>query len=111
MPTYLSTEQLSASLGMRDLTDPAAGPHAMQELLDSVVEALTSSWGVPERLLRISSLVPGRRQLRPAGLRHGSHHAGHPILAIRERDGNAAKPHLRLYPAATPVSRSIGIPR
>jgi phenylalanyl-tRNA synthetase alpha chain len=58
MPTYLSTEQLSASLGMRDLTDPAAGPHAMQELLDSVVEALTSSWGVPERLLRISSLVP-----------------------------------------------------
>ena len=58
MPTYLSTDQLSASLGMRDLTDPAAGPHAMQELLSSVVEALTSSWGVPERLTRVSPLVP-----------------------------------------------------
>jgi phenylalanyl-tRNA synthetase alpha chain len=58
MPTYLSPEQLSASLRMRDLTDPAAGPHAMQELLGSVVEALTSSWGVPQRLLPVSPLVP-----------------------------------------------------
>ena len=57
MPTYLSTDQLSASLGMRDLTDPAAGPHAMQELLGSVVKALSSSWGVSERLMRISPLV------------------------------------------------------
>lgn len=58
MPTYLSLKQLTASLGLRDLTDPAAGPHAMQDLLDAVVEALTTEWGVPERWLRASPLVP-----------------------------------------------------
>lgn len=58
MPTYLSPAQLAASLHVRDLTDPASGAHAMQQLLDGVVDALCASWQIPERRLRVSPLVP-----------------------------------------------------
>lgn len=44
MPTYLSPEQLARDLALRDLTDPACGPHAMQILVDFAVGALTGAW-------------------------------------------------------------------
>ena len=57
MPTYLSTENLTAALQLRDLTDPADGKHAMQQLLGNVVDALTQSWAIPARWVRTSPLV------------------------------------------------------
>ena len=57
MPTYLSTENLTAALQLRDLTDPADGMHAMQQLLGNVVDALTQSWAIPARWVRTSPLV------------------------------------------------------
>ena len=33
MPTYLTTGQLERDLALRDLTDPSAGPHAIQSLV------------------------------------------------------------------------------
>ena len=57
MPTYLSTENLTAALQLRDLTDPADGTHAMQQLLGNVVDALTQSWAIPARWVRTSPLV------------------------------------------------------
>ncbi|MBO0596476.1 hypothetical protein I2485_04070 [Nesterenkonia sp. E16_7] len=58
MPSYLSPEQLTSALQIRDLTDPTAGLHAMQELLDGIVEALRDTWKIPAQRLRVSPLVP-----------------------------------------------------
>lgn len=58
MPSYLSPKQLTSALQIRDLTDPTAGIHAMQELLDSIVEALGDAWKIPAQRLRVSPLVP-----------------------------------------------------
>ena len=44
MPAHLSTEQFARDLSIRDLTDPAAGPHALQLLLERAVEALAYRW-------------------------------------------------------------------
>ncbi|TDP96648.1 hypothetical protein [Labedaea rhizosphaerae] len=44
MNTLLSPAELSAALSLRDLTDPASGPHAMQLLLSAAVAALADSW-------------------------------------------------------------------
>ena len=46
MKTDLDPPRLVAALTLRDLTDPAHGPHAMQRLLDDVVAALP---GEPRR--------------------------------------------------------------
>jgi hypothetical protein len=42
---------------MRDLTDPAAGPHAVQALLDAAVGALAGRWGCAVDVRRSSPLV------------------------------------------------------
>lgn len=57
MKTYLSPTQLNSALSLRDLADPAAGPHAMQLLLADVVAALERLWGVPSRTHRLNPLV------------------------------------------------------
>lgn len=57
MKTYLSLTQLNSALSLRDLSDPAAGPHAMQLLLADVVAALERLWGVPSRTHRLNPLV------------------------------------------------------
>ncbi|MFJ5228870.1 hypothetical protein ACIQBJ_03115 [Kitasatospora sp. NPDC088391] len=53
----LSAEQLAADLAVRDLTDPAAGPHALQLVLDGAVDALTRHWGCPARVHRGERVV------------------------------------------------------
>ena len=40
MTTLLSPHDLEVALELRDLSDPAGGPHAMQSLLDDVLAAL-----------------------------------------------------------------------
>lgn len=57
MKTYLSLAQLNTALSLRDLSDPQAGPHAMQLLLAEVVAALERLWGVPSRIHRLNPLV------------------------------------------------------
>ncbi len=44
MTTLLSPHDLEVALELRDLSDPADGPHAMQVLLDDVLAALTGAW-------------------------------------------------------------------
>ncbi len=53
MPTVISTPELVRALALRDLTDPAAGPHAMQLLLETIYAALH----VPVRVHRASPIV------------------------------------------------------
>ncbi len=57
MKTYLSLSQLNDGLTLRDLSDPASGPHAMQLLLADVVSGLERLWGVPARTHRLNPLV------------------------------------------------------
>lgn len=39
--SYLSSDELARFLDVRDLTDPAAGPHALQSLVDAVLARLS----------------------------------------------------------------------
>jgi phenylalanyl-tRNA synthetase alpha chain len=57
MPAYLSTSELNDALTIRDLSNPDGGPHAMQSLLQGVIDAFGSKWGVPEWIVRHSPLV------------------------------------------------------
>jgi phenylalanyl-tRNA synthetase alpha chain len=57
VPTTLSPTEIAAALELRDLTDPAAGPHAMQLLLNEAVGALAAHWGCTVRVHRPSPVV------------------------------------------------------
>lgn len=58
MPTHLSSTQLQRDLALRDLSDPSDGPHAIQQLLDLAVSALTDAWGIPAQSCRGPRIVP-----------------------------------------------------
>ncbi len=55
---YLSPAQLQAALGIRDLSDPGEGPHAIQILIDRAVEALARAWSCEVRWCRGPKVVP-----------------------------------------------------
>jgi phenylalanyl-tRNA synthetase alpha chain len=55
--TILSPEALQRARALRDLTDPAQGPHAMQLLVDAAVGALRSAWGCPVLVERADPVV------------------------------------------------------
>jgi phenylalanyl-tRNA synthetase alpha chain len=57
MPATLSPDHVAAALALRDLTDPAQGPHAVGLLLDAAVDALATRWGSTVRVLRSSPAV------------------------------------------------------
>jgi phenylalanyl-tRNA synthetase alpha chain len=55
---YLSPAQLQAALGIRDLSDPGEGPHAIQIIVDRAVEALACAWSSEVRWCRGPKIVP-----------------------------------------------------
>ncbi|HZI12262.1 MAG TPA: hypothetical protein VE153_17895 [Myxococcus sp.] len=55
--SILSAEELRRALSVRDLTDPAAGPHAMQQLVSAALESLRAAWGCEVRVHRQSPVV------------------------------------------------------
>ncbi len=55
---YLSPAQLQTALGIRDLSDPWEGPHAIQILIDRAVEALSRAWSCEVRWCRGPKVVP-----------------------------------------------------
>ena len=55
---YLSPAQLQAALGIRDLSDPGEGPHAIQIIVDRAVEALARAWSSEVRWCRGPKIVP-----------------------------------------------------
>ena len=60
MPAHLTAEQLSRDLAIRDLSDPAGGPHAVQLVLDLAVRALADRWGSEVRWWRGDRIVSTR---------------------------------------------------
>lgn len=55
--SYLSGDQLARDLAIRDLTDPAAGAHALQLVVDRIVDALARRWGCAVRWWRGERIV------------------------------------------------------
>ena len=53
----ISPEALERALSLRDLSDPAQGPHAIQLLLTAIVSALEREWGCEVRWRRASPIV------------------------------------------------------
>jgi len=57
-PTILTPDAYLRAVTLRDLTDPAEGPHALQLLVDAVRGALTALWGCEARVHRAHPVVP-----------------------------------------------------
>ncbi|MEQ0563270.1 hypothetical protein ABJI51_29690 [Amycolatopsis sp. NEAU-NG30] len=57
MPATLTPAQLARDLAVRDLTDPGAGPHALQLVVDRAVAALAARWGCEVRWCRGDRVV------------------------------------------------------
>jgi phenylalanyl-tRNA synthetase alpha chain len=55
--SYLSEEQLGRALTLADLTDPAYGPHCMQQLVAGATDALRGRWGCPVLVHRAGRVV------------------------------------------------------
>lgn len=53
----MSRDALERALSLRDLSDPAQGPHAMQRLLAGIRDALSGAWRVPAREHRANPVV------------------------------------------------------
>ena len=54
----ITSGALERALHLRDLSDPLHGPHAMQQIVADIHEALAKRWGSPRLLYRGSPLVP-----------------------------------------------------
>lgn len=57
MTTQLTPLEIAGALQLRDLSDPTDGPHAMQILLRSAVDALAARWGCAVALQRPRPVV------------------------------------------------------
>ncbi len=53
----LSPEALERALDLRDLTDPQQGPHAMQQIVDRIHDALAARWRCRRHLHRAAPIV------------------------------------------------------
>lgn len=58
VPRPISADELRRALALRDLTEPAQGPHAMQQLLDAALGALRGAWGCQVIVRRAHPVVP-----------------------------------------------------
>ena len=57
MKNYLTSAELQSALALRDLSDPAQGPHAMSLLLADITTALERLWSIRAETHRLSPLV------------------------------------------------------
>jgi phenylalanyl-tRNA synthetase alpha chain len=55
--SILSADAVRRALSIRDLTDPAQGPHGIQQLVAACVERLVQAWRCPSRHHRASPIV------------------------------------------------------
>jgi len=57
MRSAITKEQLDRALSLRDLSDPAAGPHALQLVADAIRAGLERAWGCPVLVHRSNAIV------------------------------------------------------
>lgn len=58
MPVHLTPDELARDLAVRDVSDPDAGPHAIQTLIEAGVRALADAWALEVRWCRGPRIVP-----------------------------------------------------
>ena len=85
MTIYLSPSELTAALALRDLSDPAAGPHAIQQLLAAVLNRLGHVWPIPHDVRRTSPLVAVADNYDRLGYSPAADDSGRALLALRQR--------------------------
>ncbi|GAA3849052.1 hypothetical protein KACC15558_30590 [Brevibacterium ammoniilyticum] len=68
---YLTSDQLYRALNVRDLTDPEQGRHAIQTLLQTVIDRLQPEWDTSVRYVRSSPVVPVRNNYDRLGYDQG----------------------------------------
>ena len=70
MHPVITQQQLDRALALRDLSEPASGPLAMQLVAAAVGDALERVWGAPSspstRTTRCSAIRPAPLLARPA---------------------------------------------
>ena len=69
--SYLTPADLHIALTLRDLSNPAQGPHAMQVLLAHVVSAMTTAWGSTTTIVRNPPVVAIRDNYDRLGFDQG----------------------------------------
>jgi len=57
MRSVITQQQLDRALALRDLSDPASRPHAMQLVAGAIGDALEGAWGAPVLVHRASPVV------------------------------------------------------
>lgn len=55
--SHLSADAVRRALSIRDLTDPAQGPHALQQLVSACAERLAEAWACTASIERASPIV------------------------------------------------------
>ncbi|SFP77069.1 phenylalanyl-tRNA synthetase alpha chain [Geodermatophilus dictyosporus] len=111
MTTLLSAHDLEVALELRDLSDPAGGPHAMQLLLEDVLTALTDAWGCTLDLQRRRPLVSVEDNYDRLGYAtedvtrdtRYSRYAAETVM-LRSHTSAGVPPALRALAASTPGS-------
>ena len=100
--TVLDADAYRSALGLRDLTDAAAGPHAMQLIVADAVMALCKAWGCSVVVHRQSPIVTvdenyNRTALPICGSSprcplHAVHHCDNALAYAHERDDSEPSP-------------------
>ena len=123
----LSPDALARALSLRDLADPAQGPHAMQLVVDAAVRALSEAWRCAVVVHRAHPVVPvadnyDRLHYPPDGAARDARHTRYvseeallrtqtsalvpPLLSRLAGEGPAGDALLASYTGATPSTGS-----
>ncbi|ABC83199.1 hypothetical protein [Anaeromyxobacter dehalogenans] len=105
----LSPGALKRALALRDLTDPAQGPHAVQLVLRKAVDALSAAWRCPVAVERASPVVAvadnyDRLHYPPGGAARDARHTRYvsETHLLRTQTTALVPPALRRLAAAPP---------
>ena len=86
MRSVITHDQLDRALSLRDLSDPATGPHAMQLVVDAIRRELERAWGCPVLVHRSWIPLGRRRRGVVVGVDGAEGSAGVLDAAAREAD-------------------------
>lgn len=115
--TYLTPAQIQHALALRDLTDPAQGEHAIQQLLTSVVSTLQRRWRCTVRYVRNPPVVAVRDNYDrlgydPADVTRDRRYTRYisPTAMLRSHTSAEIPPALESYSARTGVDELLVVP-
>src|SRR5690625_738247 len=113
----LEVQHLIAALGVRDLTDPSQGPHALQLLVDQIVNAATARLDAIPRVERSNPVVAiednyDRLGYRPDAISRDARYTRYvsPTTMLRSHTSAGIPPLLRglaTEPSATPLLLAV----